>query len=166
MSSCSALAAEFGREGATTRKYLERFPEEHADYRPHDKSMDLAQLTCHVIEIPHWSGNILRDPGLDFAQTEYRPLGLRTRKDLLAKHAEITQKVIGLLSEATDEALGETWRLSTGDQLISEAPRADVMREFVLSHLVHHRGQLGVYYRLLDIPVPGAYGPSADDQQD
>ncbi len=158
-----SLIAEFRRESASTRKFLERFPEDRADFKPHDKSMGLAQLVCHIIEMPDWGANIVRDSGFDFAAWEYKPLGLRTREALLAKHDEITERMVGVLAELTGESAAETWTLRNGEQVIEALPRGAALRSFVFSHMVHHRGQLSVYYRLLAVPVPGAYGPSADD---
>ncbi len=160
-----ALADEFRKESAATRTFLERFPADRADFRPHEKSITIGELACHVIELPEWAFTVLRDPEFNFAGWKHRPLGLTTAAAMVEAHDRITERVLEFVSGVADEAAGETWTMRSGDHVRFKTPRAAAIREFVLSHLIHHRGQLSVYFRLLDVPVPGAYGPSADDRQ-
>lgn len=164
MNIAEGFATEFRGEAAATRKFLERFEERHADWRPHEKSMTLSRLATHVVESPDWAFSILDDDHFDFGATDYQPPHWRTRDELLANHERIGAGFLKRLDGQSDELLRAPWRLLQNEKILVETTRDAAVRGFILSHLIHHRGQLSVYYRLLGIPVPGPYGPSADDQ--
>ena len=157
-----ALLPEFDHEMTTTRKLLERVPEDRFDWKPHQKSFSLGQLAQHVATIPMWGHMTLNRAELDLGATDQLP-GLRTRSELLSafdRHASDTRSA---LTGKTDAELMAPWTLKKDGHTIFSMPKAAVWRSFVLSHLIHHRGQLSVYLRMQDVPVPSIYGPSADE---
>ena len=155
--------AEMQHEAANTRKMLERVPVEHFDFKPHEKSMTLKRLASHVAELPEWTGYTLKYPELDFATVKYVPKDIRTKEDLLALHDESVRGAIADLKGSSNAQMKEIWVLRHGAHVILSMPKSDVIRSSVLNHIVHHRAQLGVYLRLLGVPIPGMYGPSADE---
>lgn len=157
------LLKEFEEEAATTRKFLDRVPENKWDWRPHPKSMDLKSLTVHIAELPSWAEMALNTDGLDFALTPYEPTPVRSTKDLKRIFEEAYTSGKNALNNATDQQLDGKWILSHGDQELANMTKYETIRHS-LNQTAHHRAQLGVYFRLLDIPVPGSYGPSADEQ--
>lgn len=158
-----SLLAEMKRESVTTRKMLERVPAASFDWKPHEKSMLLRHLAVHVAEIPGWLPMVLNSPGLDFTKMEYKPAPVNNSEELLAHFEESLAKGITALENCTDQQLiNETWELRSGDVIHSNDSRLDNVRH-CYCQIVHHRAQLGVYLRLLNIPIPGSYGPSADE---
>jgi len=151
-------------ELATTRRVLERLPEEHMSWKPHEKSMTLGGLATHLINLMNWQIAILQQREFDLSTVPLRREPLEKRADVLEEFDANVGKFEKLLAECDEKTLGEEWTLRHGDHVILCQPRALALRSFGLSHMVHHRAQLGVYLRLLDIPVPGMYGPSADEQ--
>ena len=166
MNIAEGFAAEFGSEAASTRKFLERFDDSHADWRPHEKSMSLSRLASHLVEAPDWAATILDSDRFDFGTADYQQPHWKTRAELLENHARIAARFVELLEGRSDEFMGAPWQLLLNGQVLEDTVRDAAVRNFILSHLIHHRGQLSVYYRLLGIPVPGPYGPSADDRND
>ena len=164
MTIAEGLAAEFRWEAAATRRFVERFADQHADWQPHDKSMSLSRLATHVVECPDWAYTILDADNFDLAAMDYQPPHWKTSTDLLENHERIGDGFLKQLEGRSDDALRANWRLLQGDQVLMATTREAAVRNIILSHLIHHRGQLSVYYRLLGIPVPGPYGPSADDR--
>ena len=164
MNIAEGFAAEFQLEAAATRKFLERFEEQHADWQPHEKSMTLSRLATHVVECPDWAFSILDSDNFDFGATDYQSPHWKTRAELLANHERIGAGFLERLEGRSDEFMRAPWRLLQNGQVLQETVRDAAVRGFILSHLIHHRGQLSVYYRLLAIAVPGPYGPSADDR--
>lgn len=163
MGLCEPLAAELRREAATTRRLLARVPEESFGWRPHEKSMPLGRLAGHVAELPSLIGPVLTQPELDFAAGGFRPFVPSSVAELLEKFDGNVAAAAELLRNQPDDRMHESWRLRSGDRVIAEMPRAAVVRYIGLNHIVHHRGQLSVYLRLLDVPLPSIYGPSADE---
>ncbi|KZS43251.1 damage-inducible protein DinB [Paenibacillus glucanolyticus] len=151
-------------ELAATRGILDRLPEEHMRWRPHVKSMTLGGLATHLINLLNWQITIFLYLEFDLSTTPLRLKPLESRKDVLEQFDANVIKLEQLLAECDEKSLGEEWILRNGDHIILRQLRAIALRTFGLSHMVHHRAQLGVYYRLLDIPVPGLYGPSADEE--
>jgi len=151
-------------ELATTRRVLERLPEEHMSWKPHEKSMTLGGLATHLINLLNWQIAIFQYPEFDLSTVPLRREPLNKRADVLGEFDANVGKFEKLLAECDDKTLGEEWTLRHGDHIILRQPRAIALRTFGLSHMVHHRAQLGVYLRLLDIPVPSIYGPSADEE--
>ena len=158
------IIAEMEHESAATRKALERVPEDKFSWKPHEKSMTLGALASHVAEIATWTGPTINQDELDFAKAEYKPFVPKTTAELVEFYDKNQAEALKILKEnATDENLMGMWSLKNGETTYMTMPRIGVMRGFVLSHLIHHRAQLGVYLRMLDIPLPSTYGPSADE---
>lgn len=150
-------------ELATTRRVLERLPDEHMSWKPHEKSMTLGGLSTHLINLLNWQIAIFQYPEFDLSTVPLRRTALERREDVLEEFDANVSKLEKLIAECDEQTLGEEWTLRHGDHIILREPKALALRSFGLSHMVHHRAQLGVYLRLLDIPVPGMYGPSADE---
>jgi uncharacterized damage-inducible protein DinB len=157
------LLPEYDHEMATTRKLLERVPDSELAWKPHDKSFTLGQLAQHVATVPMWGAMTLQVSELDIAGSE-QPAQLGSCADILAlfdKHAAGTRvELVG----KTDAELMAPWTLKHGSRTLFTMPKASVWRSFVMSHLVHHRGQLSVYLRIKNVALPSIYGPSADEQ--
>ncbi|MCR8635515.1 MULTISPECIES: DinB family protein [Paenibacillus] len=151
-------------ELTTTRRILERLPEEHMAWKPHEKSMTLGGLATHLINLLNWQIAIFQYPEFDLSTVPLRREALERRADVLEEFDANISKLEKLIAECDEKSLGEEWTLRHGDHIILRQPRAIAFRTFGLSHMVHHRAQLGVYLRLLDVPVPGLYGPTADEQ--
>jgi uncharacterized damage-inducible protein DinB len=163
MSICEPLAAEMRQEAKTTRRLLERVPEASFGWKPHEKSMTLGRLAAHVAELPELVIPALTQPELDFGAGQFKPFNPTSTAELLEKFDRNIEAAAGLLEKQPDESMGEQWRLRSGDHVLFEMPRALVVRFVGLNHVIHHRGQLSVYLRLLDVPLPSIYGPSADE---
>ena len=160
-----ALLPEFDHETAVTRTVLERVPEPRADWRPHPRSMTLGELVMHLVSIPAWAVLTLRQPFFDLAPPGAPPHSPPVWESLgqaLALFDETVVKARAALVATTDLELAQPWTLKKGGAKVFTAPRLSALRSFVLNHSVHHRAQLGVYLRLLDVPVPAMYGPTAD----
>ena len=163
MTIADALLPEFDREMGLTRRVLERVPDEHFAWKPHARSWSLGQLASHVAQLPHWMEVVLGQDELNLQglPPSYTPPA--TGAELLRRFEETTAAARAMLAGTDDAALTQPWTLRMGDHVIMQMSRAATIRTVVINHLVHHRAQLGVYLRLLDIPVPYMYGPSADE---
>lgn len=150
-------------ELAMTRRVLTSLPDEKLTWRPHTKSMTLGGLATHLVNLLNWQMAILLYLELDLSTMPRQREALEKCEDLLQEFDANVAKLEKLLSESDVRTLGEEWTLRNGEHIILRQPRAIALRTFGLSHMIHHRAQLGVYLRLLDIPVPGPYGPSADE---
>jgi len=157
-----ALLAEFDHETATTRRLLERIPDERLTWKPHEKSMSLGGIATHLANIPNWGTMILDDPSFDLASAPPNQEAKGSRAEVLTAF-EAAIKTARAKMDKTDAEYLAHWVLKRGGQEMFTMPRAAAFRTFVLYHLVHHRGQLSVYLRLNDVPVPAIYGPSADE---
>lgn len=161
------LGAELDREGAKTRTTLQRVPEGKNGWKPHEKSMPLGSLATIVATIPSWLDMIVNVDELDInppAGSGYRPPDWKTRTDLLGQFESSLESGRTVLRETTDDRLLTTkWRLLNAGRVVSEQVRYEAVRDGVLNHMAHHRGQLTVYLRLLGASVPAIYGPSADE---
>ncbi len=164
MSINATLIADFKAEAALTRKVLEAVPEDRYDWKPHDKSMSLGQLASHLAENPSWVEGCVVDVFDMAAMEDYKPFAAGSREELLKTQEDNNKTFETVVSGMSDESLAATYTMKSGDQVIMEAPRQDVVRMIGIHHAIHHRGQLTVYLRLLDVPLPGTYGPSADEQ--
>jgi uncharacterized damage-inducible protein DinB len=163
MSLSQSLLPEFDHEMASTRRVLERVPAEKFSWLPHEKSMSFQRLAVHVAELPSWATMTLNTGELDFATTPYAPSKAESTQDLLTIFDKASSEARAALAGASDEELFKPWTLRNGEHVIFSLPKIAVLRTSVMNHLIHHRGQLTVYLRLNDIPVPGLYGPSADE---
>jgi uncharacterized damage-inducible protein DinB len=155
------LSAELERSGKGTRELLSRIPSAELGWKPHEKSMSLGRLGMHLAELPGWIISVLTSDELDFAKGEYKPIEPQNTAEILAKFDEMFPKAVKLLSEATAEQLAGTWSLRSGDNIFWTLPKSQVLRT-QFGHQNHHRGQLTVYLRLKDVPLPGLFGPTAD----
>ena len=158
------LLAEFDHEVATTRRLLDRLPDDQArlSWKPHDKSMSLGGLATHLSNLPVWGGMILNTPFFDLAAMPPNLQEKTSRGDILSAFDENTRKTRAAM-DRTDAEYLDRWTLKRGDQELFSMPKVSAFRTFLMYHMVHHRGQLSVYLRLNDIPVPPIYGPTADE---
>jgi uncharacterized damage-inducible protein DinB len=159
------FVAQLDAEAPRTRRALERVPDGRHDWKPHDKSMPFGRLAMLVARMPSWFTLIVKQDQLDVApqsgsNVDMRPL--RTANELVDAHDAAVAEARQSLLEVTDDQLSRTWKLLAGGTVVNESPRSIVIRDTFM-HLAHHRGQLTVYLRLTDAPVPAIYGPSADD---
>lgn len=160
-----AFIAELKHESSLTRKMLERVPLDKKEWKPHEKSMTLGRLATHVAEITHWASDIIHIDNFDFAKDfNFKPYTAATTEELLEIFQHNLDKAIHDLEGMTDEDFNKTWTIKSGEQVMRQFPKKVAIRGWALSHLIHHRGQLSVYLRLLEVPVPGMYGPSADEK--
>lgn len=162
MSLAQHFIAEIQQEAAATKRLLAIVPWEKADYKPHEKSMTLKRLASHVAEISGWWKECLVQDELDFAKDSGKPKEHNSTEEMVAWHDELVQKAIAILQNTADEEFAKPWTMRQGEQIFFTLPKAVVVRTWCLNHMYHHRGQLTVYLRLLNIPLPGTYGPSAD----
>lgn len=162
-----AILPEFDHEMQNTRRSLERVPEGKSDWAPHPKSMKMGRLAGHIAEMPGWVVNTLSQDSLDVnppdGKRQYQPVVMQSRQQLLEAFDKGVASARAAIAAASDEELMKPWSLLAGGKTIFTLPRIGVLRSFVLSHVIHHRAQLGVYLRLNDVPVPSIYGPSADE---
>jgi uncharacterized damage-inducible protein DinB len=163
MSIAQAFLAELQHEAASTRKILALVPEDRADWTPHAKSFTLGKLALHTADMHRWIGMTIRETELDFAKGGPPPT-FTTTAALVAMLDALVADASAALAGASDASLQEPWTLRAGPQVFFTMPRVQVLRSMVFNHIIHHRAQLSVYLRLLDIPIPGLYGPSADEK--
>ncbi len=162
MSIIQMLLKEMDQEALTTEKMLTRVPDDKYDWKPHEKSMTIRQLATHIAELPTWVTMTMITSGLDFAEHPYQPEIINNTAELLAFFKESLANGREHLAAATDEQLLPQWTLHNGDAVLYVGTKGEMIR-VAFSQIVHHRAQLGVYLRLLNIPIPGSYGPSADE---
>lgn len=155
---------ELKQEAISTRKSFERIPEDKFDFKPHEKSMTMIQLASHVAEMFGWITATCKKDQIDFAAGDYVPFKPETTADLVEAFDKHLAEALAALEEVDDEKMMEIWTLRNGEQVYFSMPRVQAIRAFAINHIIHHRGQLSVYLRLNDIPVPSLYGPSADEQ--
>jgi len=168
MSYADTILPELDHEMASTRKVLERMPEDKVDWQPHPKSHTIGWNANHLAELPGWGAVVFSGSEHDLAPPggqRYETPRLRTRQQILELFDRNVAALRKAIVEAGDEQMSRTWSLLSGGNVIFSMPRAAVIRSFVLNHMIHHRAVLCVYYRLNGIPVPGMYGPSGDEQQ-
>ncbi len=164
MSIQTGLIAELLHEAAATKKMLERIPAENNTWKPHEKSTSLGRLATHIAEVPVWITRIIASDEFDFAAHPFKPSIAATNEELLAIFQTNLDAAAASLEATTLEEFDKIWTVKSGDTVYYQLPKKVALRSWAYSHLYHHRGQLSVYLRLLDIPVPGMYGPSADER--
>ena len=160
------LLPEYDQEMANTRKMLSAIPDNRLDFKPHAKSFTMKDLATHLATIPEWTADTIEKSEFDFApagQPPYQPPDLKSQKEILEVFDRGVAKGRAALAGAGDEAFMQPWSLLQTGKVLFTMPRIAVVRSFVMNHAIHHRAQLGVYLRLVDQPVPGMYGPTADD---
>jgi uncharacterized damage-inducible protein DinB len=159
-----ALIAELKHESTMTRKMLERVPMEKKDWKPHPKSMSLGRLASHVAQIPHWASDIIHIDDYDFMTRKPDRETAASSEELLKVFDQNLSAALSDLEKMADEDFDKRWIVRAGEKIMYDTPKKVALRGWAFNHLVHHRGQLSVYLRLLEVPVPGMYGPSADEQ--
>ncbi len=159
----AAFIGELQHEAATTRTVLERVPADKFDYLPHEKSMTFSRLAVHVAEMFSWITMTMKTDELDFATAEFPPFEPTTNEELIEFFDKTIAEATATLENCSDETFMENWTMKNGEKTYFTMPKIAVLRTFCLNHIYHHRGQLSVYLRLNDIPVPSIYGPSADE---
>ena len=160
----ASLLPEFDQEMAGTRKTLERIPEDKLEFKPDPKSMTLGRLAGHVAEMPGWGAMTLNTESLDVGLGNFEPTIAKSKDQLLAVFDKNAADARAAIAAASDENLMKPWTLLMKGQTMFTMPRIAVIRTMVMNHTIHHRAQLTVYYRLTGVPVPGMYGPSADEK--
>ena len=163
MSIAQSLLPEFDQEMANTRKMLERIPEDKFSYKPDPKSMTMGRLAAHVAEMASWGTMTMGGDSLDLSGP-FTPFNPANRQELLDGFDKYIVSARAAIAAGTDDEFMKPWSLKMGDKVLFTMPRASVIRSMVMNHMIHHRAQLSVYYRLNGVPVPGMYGPSADEQ--
>jgi uncharacterized damage-inducible protein DinB len=163
MTIAEVLLLDFDPEIASTRRTLERIPETDPQWKPHGKSMAIGRLALHVARLPQFCTRILTTPELDFDKEKLPDLIFQSTAHLLTELDAAAAEARSRLAASSDDDLKQNWKLVFKGRAFVDAPRMVLYRTMFLNHLVHHRAQLGVYIRLLNIPVPGHYGPSADE---
>ncbi|MBK0377749.1 DinB family protein [Mucilaginibacter segetis] len=150
-------------ESVTTRKMLERIPDDKYDWKPHEKSMTIRSLATHIAELPTWVSVTFTTDELDFAANAYAPVTINNTDELLDLFEKSLAEARMHLVPENEAKVDEIWTLRNGNEIYNRRAKWEVLR-MTLSQIIHHRAQLGVYLRLLNIPIPGSYGPSADEQ--
>lgn len=160
-----ALLSEFDHEMATTRRLLERVPEQEFGWKPHERSMTLGQLAGHLANIPSWGSVTMKTEFFDLAQAgdDARPKAPASRDAMVAAFDAKVAEARQLIAAATDPEMLARWALKRGVEEMFSMPRIAALRSFVMNHSIHHRGQLSVYLRLQNVPLPPIYGPTADE---
>ncbi len=159
-----AFIAELKYEAALTKKMLERVPLEMATWKPHGKSMTVGRLATHIAENVKWISDIIHIDDFDFATKSFKSYTAASSDELLKIFQDNLDAAMLDLSSMTDEDFSKTWIVRVGEKIMYNTPKKVAIRGWGFSHQIHHRGQLSVYLRLLDVPVPGMYGPSADER--
>jgi uncharacterized damage-inducible protein DinB len=157
------MIREIEHEGSQTKRMLERIPIDNLSWKPHEKSREIGQLAIHVAQIPAWTSRILAATDFDLNTFKREFPEIHSTEQLVEILTSNIQKAVDDLQKASDEDMMVTWTFRRGEQVVFSLPRAAAIRNISMNHLVHHRGQLSVYLRLLNIPVPGMYGPSVDE---
>lgn len=165
MSIKDAILPEFDHEMATTRKLLERIPDSELGWKPHHKSFSMGELASHIAQIPGWAGAIVDKPSFDLADSgeDAKPKQAPSRAQAVAEFDRSVAEARAKISAKSDAELMAMWSLKRGGTEMFSAPALVALKSFILNHTIHHRGQLSVYLRLRDVPVPSIYGPSADE---
>jgi uncharacterized damage-inducible protein DinB len=157
------MLREFREEVVTTKRVLGRVPEDKFGWKPHERSMSLGQLALHIATVPGAVANITKPDAFDVTQAKFTPPMPKSVEEIYAALEQSIRDVEQTLTETTDDATQAKWHLMFGEKELQSMPRASVWRSLMLNHWYHHRGQLAVYLRLLDVHVPSIYGPSADE---
>jgi uncharacterized damage-inducible protein DinB len=157
------ILAELAHEGATTRRLLERLPQDRLGWQPHQKSMTLGRLATHIAEIPGWVGSIVEKDEFDLGASGYVPPTLGSVAEIIAMFDKSVATATETLKRQSNDRLLAKWQLKKNGKLVVEMPRLGMVRSFLMNHLIHHRGQLSVYLRLQNVPLPSIYGPTADE---
>jgi uncharacterized damage-inducible protein DinB len=164
MSIAQAILPEFDHEMATTRRMLERFPTDKVEWRPHETCMTLGRLAGHVAELVGWVIPTINQDKLEMDPSKYSPNIVKSGAEAVKQFDETVKTARTALAGASDETLMKPWTFVAGGHTVFTMPKIAVYRSFVMSHMIHHRGQLAAFYRIAGVPVPSLYGPSKDEQ--
>lgn len=164
MSIASSFIGELKHEASLTRKLLEAVPLDKKDWKPHEKSMSLGRLATHIAETLRWTSTILNNDVFEFGERPVNPRVASSTEELLGILSHNLDAAVKDLEKSTDADFEKLWTVRRGEMVLFATPKKVAIRGWAFSHQFHHRGQLTVYLRLLGIPVPGLYGPSADEQ--
>jgi uncharacterized damage-inducible protein DinB len=159
-----SMLKEFSEEVATTKRVLDRVPADKLSWKPHERSMSLGQLALHIATVPGSIANITKPDAFDVSQNNFTPPVPKNMEEIHASLEQSIRNVERTLKETTEDTAQANWHLMFGDKELMSIPRLSVWRSLMLNHWYHHRGELAVYLRLLDAPVPSIYGPSADEK--
>lgn len=163
MNSQQYLIEDLTEDAKATRVILSRIPEDRLTWKPHERSMTLGRLGMHIAELPKWMISTIETDGMDFAAGKFRPNIPEKRDQILTEFEDALAKAVVALQNVSDETLNETWTARAGDRIIWSLPKRTLVRQ-TIRHIIHHRGQLSVYLRLLDVPLPKMFGPTADER--
>lgn len=165
MSIKDAILPEFDHEMATTRKLLDRIPDAELGWKPHHKSFSMGELASHIAQIPGWAGAIIDKPLYDLADSgeDAKPKQASSRAQVVGEFDRAVAEARGKIAGKSDAELMAMWSLKRGGTEMFSAPTMVALKSFIINHTIHHRGQLSVYLRLKNVPVPSIYGPSADE---
>ncbi|MEO6833653.1 MAG: DinB family protein [Chitinophagaceae bacterium] len=158
------LINELKTEGEKTRKILALVPFDKLDYAPHEKSMKMGVLAFHVAGLPEWVTITINQDELDFATQKFDAPKPQNADELLERLDKNVADALAAIKGVSEETWKKPWTLRSGEHVIMTLPKSEVVRSFAINHLIHHRAQLGTYLRMLDIPIPGMYGSSADEK--
>ena len=158
------LFPDLDGELAITRRTLERVPDDRLDWTPHEKSMTLGRLASHLAELPKLASIVVSTPELAFDPTTFKPMTFGSSAEMVAAFDQLADEMRTALNALTWEEMDRHWVMRVGDHVVVQGQKGVVLRQLGISHMTHHRAQLGVYLRLLDVGVPGTYGPSADER--
>jgi uncharacterized damage-inducible protein DinB len=164
MNIIQAIILEMQQEAVATRKVLERIPDARLAWKPHEKSMTIGRLGMHIAELPGWIKQCIQTEELNFEPSSFKPRLPDKHSQIMNEFDETQASVMLLLKETSEDVLERNWKFRVGSQIIFDLPRKAVIRNGI-NHMVHHRGQLSVYLRLLNVPLPNLYGPTADDKR-
>lgn len=165
MNIIDGMIAEVQHEAAVTRKVLERIPDDKLGFKPHAKSFSLGQVASHVAETLGWAEATCNMDRFEFDMESFKMWEGSSTAEIVAKLDESLEKTVAAMKPMTNEDLFKTWTMADAKgNVMMEMPRIQVLRAMILNHMIHHRGQMTVYLRLIDVPVPSVYGPSADEQ--
>jgi uncharacterized damage-inducible protein DinB len=162
MTQLEAFRKELENEAITTRKMLAQVPADKLDWQPHPKSMTVRRLATHIADLPTWIGMAMTTDELDFENNSYKPVQINSTEELMDHFEKSLEDGRKHINTAKEELLDKPWTMRSGSTIYSTEPKRDVLR-MTFSQIIHHRAQLGVFLRLLNIPIPGSYGPSADE---
>jgi uncharacterized damage-inducible protein DinB len=163
VSQVESMLREFREEAGTTKRVLGRIPADKLGWKPHERSMSLGQLALHIATVPGGITRITKTDSFDVSRNSFIPPVPRSMEEIHAALEQSVRDVEETLKGSTEEAAESTWHLMAGEKELRRIPRVSVWRSLMLNHWYHHRGQLAVYLRMLDVPVPSIYGPSADE---
>ncbi len=162
MTIAQQLCAEIEQDSHATRAMLEVIDEDRWEFKAHDKSFSIRQVASHIVDTFSWIGSMTDTDDFDFDPAQWTPYVAEAKDDLLAKHDANLAAALAKIAEVSDGAMGATWTMTMNGQVAMQCPRQNVIRMMLINHTIHHRAQLGVYLRLIDVPVPETYGPTAD----